>query len=86
MITVHKFTLHKETTLTLPIGAEVLSVGPQGNCLRMWVKVGTDLPTEERVFHTFATGESMADDKLFVFIGRATTPTGLEFHVFEVLS
>ena len=83
MITVYKYTLLPTCTLELPEGAEILTVGAQGEDICIWVKVDTDKPTVKRSFQTYGTGMEMDSNKNHDFIG--TTFLGsLVFHTFEI--
>lgn len=84
MKVVYKYTIQPIAAITLPVGAEILSVGVQENEVRMWAKVDPDAPTEERTFMGFGTGHEIPDGLDLEFIGTAIWPTGtLVFHIFE---
>ena len=74
-------------TLSLPKGAEILTIQTQGNNPFLWVLVNAlEEETEERVFETFGTGHDVYCD---MGIERKYIGTyqmmggGLVFHVFE---
>jgi len=74
--------------LQLPKGAQILSVGTQGNDLYFWALVdpkSDDL--EDRFFKVFGTGWQVP--KLpggeYKFLGTGFMDDGLVFHLFEVV-
>lgn len=75
-------------TLSLPKGAQVLSVQAQGNKPCLWALVDPDAPTEERQFRFAGTGHSIKEDPgRLEFVSTFQTHGGsLVFHIFEVLS
>jgi len=71
--------------LSLPQGAEVLSVGVQFGEPRMWVLVEPTAPVVERTFRVAGTGHHITGS--LKFIGTFQLEGGaLIFHLFEVLS
>jgi hypothetical protein len=69
----------------LPIDANALSVGWQGNNLQLWALVDNDKDTVPRTFLTVGTGHRIdwPASKLR-FVGTSHV-NGLVFHTFEVL-
>jgi hypothetical protein len=73
--------LHGETLLKMPKGAKVLSVQNKDKTINLWAQV-VDGPCEERLFHTFLTGEDFLDPENYTFL--ATVQIGWYVaHVFE---
>lgn len=85
MITVHKFNLlpFTATTHDIPAGAEILSVNPGTQGIKLFAKVDTDLPKEQRRFLAAKTGEPLPDE-VVAYHGTATQVGKLAFHIFEV--
>jgi len=73
----------------LPKGAQVLSVGTQGDKVYLWAAVKvpsirSQIDLEIRRFNVYATGEPILDtDGPENFIGRVTQGP-YEWHIFEV--
>jgi hypothetical protein len=74
--------------LRLPLGAEVLSVGPPrdgGGDLDVWALVNTEAVSIRREFRVVGTGNPLPDD-LGRFVGTVPLYDGaLIFHVFEAV-
>jgi len=84
MLQVWKFVLQPEIEISLPRGAELLSVASQGNDICLWAKVNPEAEKEKRSFVAFGTGHQIPDDLNLKFIGTAMIYDGsLVFHVFE---
>ena len=74
--------------VTLPIGAEILSVQTQNETPCLWALVNPKSETEERVFEMFGTGHPVYCDMGIdrKFIGTFQMRNGrLVFHLFERL-
>ena len=77
-------------TVTMPVGAEVLSVQMQGNVLCLWAVVNPDAERIIRTFEIFGTGHPMPD-VLKEGLARLHIDTvqarggSLVWHVFELL-
>jgi len=89
MYSVFKYVLKPEVTLIMPEGAEILSVGAQGEEAVMWVHVDTDKEEEKRHFMVFDTGHPLPRDKVLEYVGTIQfmqgVSAGLVFHAFEVV-
>ena len=88
MISVFKYEIDpRNTEIELRKGAEVLSVGFQGHCFCMWVKIDTSEEAEVRNFVAFATGQEIPNEmgQDYNYIGTGHTDEGLVFHAFERL-
>ena len=73
-----------ETTVTLPKGAQVLSVGTQDELIHMWAIVDPDAARIEKNFHIVSTGEPCEHVRGMKFCGMAMMHGGsLIFHIFE---
>lgn len=74
--------------ISLPEGAEILSVQTQDYIPCIWVLVNPNNPTEERCFEIFGTGHNIYCDMGIdrKFIGTFQMQSGkLVFHLFERL-
>lgn len=84
-----KYVLEPDTTITMPKGAEMLSVHAQSNAsVCLWALVETDtLQTEKRRFAVYATGEKIPETEYVMikkFLGTVLLHDGLlVFHAFE---
>lgn len=79
-----KYVLQPEIELSMPVGAQVLSVREQGEEICLWALVTPDAPKETRRFVSFGTGHDVPAVPL-QFHGTAHLQGGsLVFHVFEV--
>ena len=73
-----------ETTVTLPKGAQVLSVGTQDDLIHMWAMVDPDAARVEKNFYIVSTGEPCEYVRGMKFCGMAMMHgSSLIFHVFE---
>jgi hypothetical protein len=73
-----------EQTITLPKGAQVLSVGVQNDLMHLWALVDPDAPRVDKHFYVVATGEPCDYVRGMKFCGVAMMRDGaLVFHVFE---
>lgn len=88
------FTIHKheitdsfETIKFLPENAVILSLGMQGESIVFWALVDDSRSLEERRFRIFGTGWTIGVERLdkLKFVGTVQTPTGLVWHVFELV-
>lgn len=74
-------------TVTLPQGAEILSVQVQNSNPMLWALVNTDpfVKTENRVIKTYGTGEPIYESDTYLkYISTYQLSNGsLVFHVFE---
>ena len=71
--------------ITMPAGAEVLCVQPQGSELQLWALVDTNALREERWFRTYGTGHPFAEVAQR-YVGTYQLLGGrLVFHLFEEL-
>jgi hypothetical protein len=84
VITVYKYQLPTEdyATLTMPMSAELLTVGAQKNQLVLWARVDTEAPPEQRRFRIAGTGHPKVDGE---YVGTAQLHEGsFVVHVFEL--
>ena len=86
MTTVHKRTLDPHVMeYRLPVGAEILSAGVQGDAIVFWYRCDPHAPLgDPRTILVFGTGHAMPDDPMR-FISTVAYLDGLWFHVFEAL-
>jgi hypothetical protein len=84
---VWKYTLpmaSDEADILMPIGAEVLAVGNQGNNLCLWARVDPEAELETRRFRVRGTGLPGAEGE---HVGTVLLYNGaLVLHVFEAAS
>jgi len=86
MHTIYKYEIDSGNPLIwMPEGAEILTVGFQGDTFCLWAKVDTDAHAEARNIHAFGTGHEMPygmgiDWK---YVGTGFMNNGLVFHAFE---
>jgi len=80
-----KFVLDPDGEVFMPKGAEVLSVGVQGQDVCLWAIVETEpsIARETRKFLPIMTGGMLERGSLGKFVGT-TVLGGLVIHVFEV--
>jgi hypothetical protein len=73
-------------TLSMPVGAKVLSLHLQHGCPQLWALVDEGGPQELRTFTTIGTGNPIPSElKLGAFIGTyLARGDAVVFHVFEV--
>ncbi len=81
-----------QTRLEMPLGAEPLHVGSQGDVLVLWALVDPDAPKVVRLFRILMTGERTSEP-LGRYLGTASInamasfgfmfPNGIVAHVFE---
>ena len=84
MAQVWKFVLQPEISLSMPKGAELLSVASMGDDICLWVRVNPNAEKVNRTFLGFGTGHDMPDNLQLQFVGTAHLSGGaLVFHVFE---
>jgi hypothetical protein len=86
MRAIHKYEITPEGKTMMPVGAEVLSVGAQGEALVVWALVSlTARMTERRIvaLPTGAKGDADLGPKRDQFVGIIQRPDGLVFHVFD---
>lgn len=77
-----------ETTLELPKGAQLLSVGVQQNEIFVWAMVNAHdrFSQENRYFRVYATGEYITEGQKLSFLGTVHLCEGAVVgHVFEEL-
>lgn len=85
MKSIWKFSLGESThpILTMPVGAEILSVQTQRDEPQLWALVDPDAPKAKRQFHVYGTGWDVEQENLR-FIGTVQMRGGaFVFHVFE---
>ena len=71
-------------SLNLPKGATILTAQMQGDAAVMWALVDTEMVLTKRAFVTYWTGNRMRDC-YHHYINTVTTPSGLVYHLFELL-
>lgn len=85
MKTVWKFPL-VSSLLSLPAGAEILSVQTQNGEPQLWAVCDTDAVREDRILRIFGTGQPLPPYTELNFIDTFQLQGGaLVFHVFEEL-
>lgn len=81
------------STVTMPVGAKILSVGEQGSKLVLWAEVFLDGRTKDRLIRVVGTGWNLDDidpdckyPHLGTFLGTVQfrDGSGLVFHVFDL--
>lgn len=85
MKSIWKFPLGQSThpILTMPEGAEILSVQAQRDEPQLWALVDPDAPKVKRQFHVYGTGWDVEQENLR-FISTVQMHRGtFIFHVFE---
>ena len=85
MSTIWKYPLEitDRQALSLPVGADILSVGNQNGTLMLWALVDPNNGVSARKIHIFGTGHQIgAYPGKLRFIGTAFTGS-LVWHVFE---
>lgn len=85
MKTIWKFQLTADTDM--PVGAEILKVGFQGEAIMGWAMVESTDEREIRHFISLGTGWNLGDDGngfVGAYIDTVMAPSGLVWHVFEV--
>jgi len=87
--TIFKYVLHPdETEIRVPIGAEVLSAGTQGEEILVWVKINKDAydlnELESRNFVVFGTGHPIPHGVSYKFVSTVFMEW-MVFHVFEIV-
>lgn len=85
MISIWKFPLQTtdHQTISMPIGAEILTVQTQFGEPCLWARVDTNEPKETRSIAIHGTGHSIPDSTV-EYIGTYQLSNGkLIFHVFE---
>lgn len=70
-----------EVTISMPRGAEVLSVGPQKDTVCIWARVDPTAPAELRYFAFIGTGHDAPNGR---YVGFASFDGPLVIHVFEL--
>jgi len=88
MDTIYKFELDviDNQIVSLPGGAQILSIQEQNGKPFMWAKVDNEAPYETRKFATVGTGNPIHFEKSSPFVATYQLMEGaLVFHVFEIL-
>lgn len=74
---------HGETTVSMPVGSEILSVYWKNGRPCLWAEVVPG-ETGDRTFRVVATGEIIPDDAWYLHVGTAYENDGeFVWHVFE---
>jgi hypothetical protein len=82
---VWKYALAPDSKLSMPVGAQVLSVHEQSEVICLWALVDPNAPKEIRCFAVFGTGHAIPAVPMR-FHGTAHLQSGaLVAHVFELL-
>lgn len=84
--TVWKFILEPGvTTLSIPVGAQVLSVDVQNGQVCLWALVNPNGTKESRDFISVSTGEEIAGKyNSLNFVGTVKIENAFHFHIFEL--
>lgn len=72
------------TDVLIPEGAKLRAVKEQHGHIYLWAEVETDSPIEVRHFRVVGTGHPITQEFL-EYRGTAFMPTGLVWHVYEVM-
>lgn len=86
MKTVYKFRLDIEdiTTISMPRGAQILSVQNQNESICLWALVDTEAEKEQRTFRIAGTGHLIREG-IKAFLGTVQMHDGIFVaHVFEI--
>ena len=87
MIKVYKYAIDPvNRRVMMPAGAEILTVGCQGDEICVCAKVDTNNPYRERVFYIYGDGlemDSYRDN--MKYIGTAVMNKDVALHVWEVI-
>jgi hypothetical protein len=86
MKSVYKYSLTYEdcVVVAMPVGAEILHFGIQGNTPAVWALVDRDEKgTDDRVLCLAGTGHDIPEE-IIAHIGSVTDPLSLVWHLFEV--
>jgi hypothetical protein len=71
-------------TVSMPKGAEILTVQIQLGGVCLWAMVDPEAPKEDRIIITYGTGHPIDSPHLLRYIGTYQIPERvLVFHVFE---
>ena len=74
-----------ETAVSIPVGAEILTIQEQHGEPRLWALVDPDAEKEERSFKVYGTGQ-LIKEKPGKYISTFQMHKGrLVFHVFELI-
>jgi len=87
MKTIFKYVLPQvdEVRVSMPVFAEVLSVGVQNNEICVWALVDPKIPSLLRTFRIAGTGHPTQDPDKWKFLGTVHLYGGaLVFHVFQL--
>jgi hypothetical protein len=83
--TIWKYPLYEPTsTVTMPLGAKILSMQMQHDVPTLWVLCDPDNEQVTRVFEAIPTGGTVNDEDGYNYRGTAQFSNGLVFHIFEV--
>ena len=85
MRTIYKYVLSSDTSIDMPVGAELLSVHQQEGKVCLWALIATEAAKESRRFLTYGTGHVIPDKKIH-YLGTVYLYNGMVFHVFEDMS
>lgn len=88
MKTIHRFELGIVTRLSLPEGADILSIQPRNGQINLWALVDLDKPLVERTFMIIGTGHPLPEDCVpgvdFLYLETVLVEYGaLVWHIFE---
>ena len=87
MKTVYKYLITPQNSkIKMLQGAVIVCVHEQNGLIYIWAEVDTELPTEEREFAIYGTGENMPDEifESFLYVGTVFIDKGaLVYHVYE---
>ena len=87
MISIWKYDLQTtgKQTIRMPAGAEILTVQTQKGEPRLWARVDTNSPEEDRVIITRGTGHPLSTEAEKYISTYKLSGDNLVFHVFESL-
>ena len=78
---IYKYVINSSSSIHIPKGAEILSVGAQRDDVCLWAMVEPDTEQETEEFIVVGTGWDVPE-MARCFIGTAQLDNGLVFHVF----
>lgn len=86
MRTVFKYKMLFVVNLALPVGAQFLHAGQQGEDIYLWFEVNTSYPLVTRAFKAYATGMEIENNtnKFLATVQMKGGPEdGLVFHIYD---
>ena len=82
-LTIWKWMLQPVTTISMPVGAQILTAQEQGSGVALWALVDPGAQKHNRTFSVYATGQTHHDNP-GLYIGTVQVQGGaIVLHVFE---